>query len=103
MTKITYKKSIREYKTWKEQMICLFESQDLLGFVDGKTPPPPPSDHEESTEKLWRRTDRLIKGWILGTLGSLHAAVVGLNSSREVWLELENIFDIQIRADNNEV
>ncbi|XP_075497773.1 uncharacterized protein LOC142535009 [Primulina tabacum] len=79
-------------------MICLFESQDLLGFVDGQIPAPKESMDEQ---KLWRRTDLLITGWILGSITGTEVldAVVGLDSSREVWLELEKLF----KSDDNEI
>ncbi|XP_073152209.1 uncharacterized protein [Henckelia pumila] len=93
-------RSIKGYMLWKEQMICMLESQDLLGFIDGTTPSPPPdSDNGESMGKLWRRTDRLVKGWIFGSI--MHDAldaVVGLDSSMEVWLKLDNLFKIQTKT-----
>ncbi|XP_073034914.1 uncharacterized protein [Primulina eburnea] len=92
------KRSGKDYKIWKKQMICLFESQDLLGFVDGQIPAPKESMDEQ---KLWRRTDQLITGWILGSITGTEVldAVVGLDSSREVWLELEKLF----KSDDNEI
>ncbi|XP_073033544.1 uncharacterized protein [Primulina eburnea] len=91
-------RSTKDYKIWKKQMICLFESQDLLGFVDGQIPAPKESMDEQ---KLWRRTDQLITGWILGSITGTEVldAVVGLDSSREVWLELEKLF----KSDDNEI
>ncbi|XP_073150762.1 uncharacterized protein [Henckelia pumila] len=87
-----------DYGLWKEQMICLLESQGLLGFIDGQIPPPSsPIDDL----KLWRRTDRLVKGWILGSIGKdLLPKVLAESkgSSREVWLELENIFNHHIQT-----
>ncbi|KAL8036001.1 hypothetical protein ABFX02_12G131400 [Erythranthe guttata] len=92
------------YKAWKEQMLCLIEGQDLLGFIDG-TIPPPPSAPETSTStstttarggndyRLWRRSDRLLKGWILGSLHEdMVSEVSALETSRNVWLHLENTF-----------
>ncbi|XP_075475508.1 uncharacterized protein LOC142506209 isoform X2 [Primulina tabacum] len=88
--------SINDYKIWKEQMLCLLEGQELWGFIDGQIPSPSrtgeSTDHQE--HKLWRRTDMLIKGWILGSLGNdALAAVANVGSSRDVWLKLENIFN----------
>ncbi|XP_073156779.1 uncharacterized protein [Henckelia pumila] len=82
-------RSINDYEIWKEQMLCLLEGQGLLGFIDGHI-------SMDQDHRLWRRTDRLIKGWILGSLANDHdslAAVARLGSSREVWLSLENIFN----------
>ncbi|XP_073156783.1 uncharacterized protein [Henckelia pumila] len=96
LNKDNKERSIDDYKIWKKQMLCLFESQDLLGFVDGQIPPP-----EESMEKLWRRTDQLITGWILGSITGTDVldAVVGLDTSREVWLEVGNIFEAADSSD----
>lgn len=91
LNKDNLERSIKDYRIWKEQMVCLLKSQELLDFINDQIPP-----HEESMEdqKLWRRTDALIKGWILGSITGIDVldAVVGLETSREVWLELENIF-----------
>ncbi|KAG6411175.1 hypothetical protein SASPL_129253 [Salvia splendens] len=57
-----------EFKDWKEQMICLLESQDVMGFVNGEIVAPEKQEIEQY--KLWRRTDRLVKGWILGSIGT---------------------------------
>ncbi|KAL0345028.1 UNVERIFIED_CONTAM: hypothetical protein Sradi_4334100 [Sesamum radiatum] len=41
----------------------------------------------------WRRTDALLKGWILCSLNdNVVPTVTGLKTSREVWVELENKF-----------
>ncbi|XP_073278696.1 uncharacterized protein [Primulina huaijiensis] len=97
--------SINDYQIWREQMLCLLEGQELLGFIDGQIPPPSrpgeSTDHQE--HKLWRRTDMLIKGWILGSLGNdALAAVANVGSSRDVWLKLEIIFN-QIRYNHNRI
>ncbi|XP_042002580.1 uncharacterized protein LOC121751850 isoform X2 [Salvia splendens] len=81
-----------EFKDWKEQMICLLESQDVMGFVNGEIVAPEKQEIEQY--KLWRRTDRLVKGWILGSIGTdvLHQ-LRGSETARDVWLQLlENIF-----------
>ncbi|XP_073033542.1 uncharacterized protein [Primulina eburnea] len=98
LNKDNKERSINDYRIWKKQMICLFESQDLLGFVDGQIPPPKEPMDEQ---KLWRRTDQLITGWILGSITGTEVLdeVVGLDSSREVWLELEKLF----KSDDNEI
>lgn len=78
-----------KYKIWKEQMTCLVESQGLLGFINGETRRLP--DDEAHT---WRRSDRLVKGWILGSVGEdALLGVAALDTARDVWVELENIFN----------
>ncbi|XP_073152057.1 uncharacterized protein [Henckelia pumila] len=85
---------------WKEQMVCLLESQGLMSFVEGQIPPL----SEESPEHiLWKRTDKLIKGWILGSIGNdALAMMVGLSSSKEVWLKLRDIFNQNQASDSSE-
>lgn len=76
------------FKIWKEQMLCLLESQDVVGFVDGRIISPPSDD-----QKLWSRTDRLVKGWILGSIGrDAVDAVWEKKTARDVWTELDNVF-----------
>lgn len=99
------------YKSWKAQMLCLIESQDLLGYIDGEiSPPPPPDDGKRNSKKYvaWRRTDQLVKGWILGALSdkvvdSVVDTVVDLDmSARDVWFELEKAFaDHEIISDSS--
>ncbi|KAK4352462.1 hypothetical protein RND71_027980 [Anisodus tanguticus] len=74
------------YSLWKAQMICLLESQELVGFLDG-TFIQPLLDYLK-----WKRSDRLVKGWIFGTLTEqMLQNVVEKVSARDVWLELEEI------------
>lgn len=78
----------RNFKIWKEQMLCLLESQDLLGFVNGELLPAWKNAHNQR-----RRTDRLVKGWILGSVGKdVLERVWEKQTARDVWLELESIF-----------
>ncbi|KAL1540241.1 hypothetical protein AAHA92_24622 [Salvia divinorum] len=72
------------YETWREQMLCLFESQDLIGFIDGTS---------TNRDDVWRRTDWLIKGWTLGALtDEVIKTVVNLPSARAVWMKLKYKF-----------
>lgn len=102
------------YNIWKEQMLCLVESQGVLGFINGEILEPLPpekannvpeenskiSENVKYEQKLWRRTDRLVKGWILGSIGNdALGAVWELETAREVWLELEKIFNHEADAD----
>lgn len=79
------------FKIWKKQMLCLLESQEVMGFVDGKIPPPP--EDEKQQKLMWRRTDVLVQGWILGSIGKdALDAVWDKPTAREMWLELDEIF-----------
>ncbi|KAA8544476.1 hypothetical protein F0562_022484 [Nyssa sinensis] len=99
-----FKKTFDNYLQWKTQMLGLVESQDLLGFIDGTNTAPAemvtvPDDMtmkeiQNPEYLLWKRSDRLVKGWIIGSLKApVVNIVVGLNTARDVWIELQNKFD----------
>ncbi|CAI9271304.1 unnamed protein product [Lactuca saligna] len=113
---VTLKLSGRdEYEIWKTQMLCLLESHGMLGFIDGTLVIPQTSNNVSGKEKvgdhqthhkLWRRSDALVKGWILGALSkqTLTYVVDRLKEkvyqernaadfcAKEVWDELETMF-----------
>ena len=60
---------------WKTQMLNILESYDLQGFINGDTTSPPQFITVDETEPQqnpaflkWRRSDRLVKGWLTATL-----------------------------------
>ncbi|KAK6147604.1 hypothetical protein DH2020_018516 [Rehmannia glutinosa] len=96
-----HNKHSNNYRSWKEQMLCLMESQGLLGFVDGEIYPPEKAtdvdgkitNSNDYNYVVWRRSDRLVKGWILGAVSEeVVDSVVTFETARDVWLELENTF-----------
>ncbi|KAL3623601.1 hypothetical protein CASFOL_032417 [Castilleja foliolosa] len=99
--KLSGDKNSNNYISWKQQILCLIESQDLLRFIDGTIPPPQPppedpsataADSKDINNAAWR-TDRLVKGWILGALADpVLKKVVRFTTARDVWLELEMMF-----------
>ncbi|KAF3791835.1 hypothetical protein EJ110_NYTH12739 [Nymphaea thermarum] len=74
----------------------------MKGFLTGAISAPPENITDPANpQKLisnpryesWRRSDRLIKGWITGMLSeNVVGLVVGLNSSQEIWSTLINAF-----------
>jgi hypothetical protein len=96
---------------WSTLIIPYLEGQSLFGYVNGDTPCPPqfidstdPSTGT-STQTLnpaytaWYQQDKLILSLLLSTLSeSLLTHVVGLKTSREVWLTLERMFAAQSQA-----
>ncbi|GFP89174.1 ankyrin repeat ph and sec7 domain containing protein secg [Phtheirospermum japonicum] len=98
-SKLSGDKNSSNYFQWKQQILCLIESQDLLRFIDGTIPPPQPppkvpSDDDGSyiNNVVWR-TDRVVKGWILGALAdNVLKNVANFTTARDVWFELEKIF-----------
>ncbi|XP_060198744.1 uncharacterized protein LOC132627419 [Lycium barbarum] len=85
------------YVIWKAQMLCLLESQELVGFIDGTIQPPLDkitdyNGNQDNNYLMWKRSDRLVKGWILGSLTEkMLEKVVEKISARDLWLELEDI------------
>lgn len=78
----------------------LIEAQDLLSFVDGTGKEP--KEFIETDDKgeimnpeyvTWRRTDRLLKSLMIGTMTEdVLSLVVGLRTSRDIWMCLEETF-----------
>ncbi|XXG63790.1 hypothetical protein AAC387_Pa05g1894 [Persea americana] len=94
------------FPLWKTQIMGLVESQDMLGLIDDTCSMPeqflPTSSAEGASGAsqsvnpkyiAWRRSDRLLRGWITGTLSEkILGMVVGLNTATEVWKTLEDSF-----------
>ncbi|GKV51885.1 hypothetical protein SLEP1_g58504 [Rubroshorea leprosula] len=84
-------------------MLGLVESQDMYGFLNGETPMPKPcvtsaddgvtKDQPNPDFVAWKRSDRLLRGWINGTLSEeVLGLAVGLETSAEIWNALEEAF-----------
>ncbi|KAD6454933.1 hypothetical protein E3N88_09639 [Mikania micrantha] len=83
------------YFVWQMEMRCLLQSHDMLGFI---------SSHALGKEKvdddhmMWRRSDALVKGWILGSLSqqTLEKVVKPIPSkdltAKDVWDKLQTIY-----------
>ncbi|KAF5772479.1 putative ankyrin repeat-containing domain-containing protein [Helianthus annuus] len=87
-----------DYVAWKEQMLCLLDSQGMRGFIDGTFKKPqanggPKGKPEKTKYKEWSRSDALVKGWIFGSISEYNMDdVIGLETAHEVWNKLKNIF-----------
>ncbi|OMO49753.1 hypothetical protein COLO4_38403 [Corchorus olitorius] len=100
---VSLKFTSKNFLLWKTQILGLIESQDMLGFVNGATPMPKShvsKDEDVNQEKenpdyvVWRRSDRLLCGWITGTLSEeALGLVVGLETSAEVWKDGHSMAD----------
>ncbi|KAL8214586.1 hypothetical protein R6Q57_004035 [Mikania cordata] len=72
------------YPLWRSQMLCLIEGHDMLGFIDG-TLDSPPENHQ-----WWRRSDALIRGWMLGSLTEdVLTGTIGFKTAKDAWIHLE--------------
>ncbi|KAJ9551263.1 hypothetical protein OSB04_015308 [Centaurea solstitialis] len=93
---VTVKLSDRdEYDMWKTQMLCLLKSHGMLAFINNNFIP------TGGDEKFWRRSDALVKGWILGSLSKeaslclLHGFVSvadDLITAKQMWDKLTEMY-----------
>jgi hypothetical protein len=101
---ITLKLSPTNYPLWREQALALAESQDLVGHLTNEDPAPTQyttntTNSEQFTPKLtdefvtWRKADRLLRGWIIGTLSEeALGLVVGIDTAYAVWTALKDAY-----------
>lgn len=106
---VTLKLTPENYPLWREQMLALAESQDMVGLLTGEKTQPTmykvvattdqiPTEKENTKEMSpdyikWRKEDRLIRGWIIGTLSEeALSLVIGLDSSHSVWNALKEAY-----------
>ena len=95
------------YPLWHEQLLALVESQDMIGLLTGETTKPtmyknnPTTTETSITETKtfsnehlkWHKEDRLLCGWIIGTLTKeALGLVIGLESSQSVWNALKEAY-----------
>uniref|UniRef100_A0A0R0JZL1 Retrotransposon Copia-like N-terminal domain-containing protein n=1 Tax=Glycine max TaxID=3847 RepID=A0A0R0JZL1_SOYBN len=94
---ITLRLTPTNYPLWREQALALAESQDLVGHLMNDDPTPPqyttPNSNDTTNTKnfvpkltdefiAWRKTGRLLRGWIIGTLfEEALGLVVGLDTA----------------------
>lgn len=104
---ITLKLKPTNYPLWREQALALAESQDLVGHLTNEDPAPTqyttpdPKDTANSTQSAkitdeyvtWRKADRLLQGWIIGTLSEeALGLVVGIDTAYAVWSALKDAY-----------
>ncbi|KAA8542486.1 hypothetical protein F0562_023641 [Nyssa sinensis] len=108
---VSIKLTKANYLIWEAQMRNLIVSQNLVRFIDGQIVAPPQNNIDplhvrseitaeiENPEDLaWRRTDWLLKGWIMGSLSEEVLGLVVRSDSnsytaRDVWDRLAKEFD----------
>nr|GMD54198.1 Retrovirus-related Pol polyprotein from transposon TNT 1-94 [Ipomoea batatas] len=106
---VTLKLTPENYPLWREQLLALAESQDMVGLLTGEIKKPTMYKNNTTTagtsitdtatntlsdEYLrWRKEDRLLRGWIIGTLTEeALGLVIGLESSQSVWNALKEAY-----------
>ncbi|KAF6149562.1 hypothetical protein GIB67_003710 [Kingdonia uniflora] len=103
---VSLKLKSTNYLLWETQVLSLIESQDLLGFITGKTTQPEPEINDDNGEKILNpdllalvRTDRLVKAWITATISEeALGTVVGITTSNDVWNALANAYSQNSQA-----
>ncbi|OVA06897.1 hypothetical protein BVC80_8871g10 [Macleaya cordata] len=82
-------------------MLSILQSQELYDYVDPAVDPPPSelTDATSGTSRpnplysQWRKANQTLVTWLKSSLTNpIHATVVGLRTSREVWHSLETTF-----------
>ncbi|KAF6139718.1 hypothetical protein GIB67_006666 [Kingdonia uniflora] len=94
------------YLLWETQVLSLIESQDLRGFITGKTTQPEVEIDDDNGKKnmnldllAWVRTDRLVKVWITATISEeALGTVVDITTSNNVWNALSNAYSQILQA-----
>nr|GMC90612.1 Retrovirus-related Pol polyprotein from transposon TNT 1-94 [Ipomoea batatas] len=104
---VTLKLTPENYLLWREQLLALAESQDMVGLLTGEIKKPTMYKNNTTTagtsitdtntlsdEYLrWRKEDHLLRGWIIGTLTEeALGLVIGLESSQSVWDALKEAY-----------
>ncbi|KAG9443027.1 hypothetical protein H6P81_018881 [Aristolochia fimbriata] len=99
---ITHHASIKldrdNYLLWRQQFLPVFNSQSLMGFVDGSIKPPLKYSTKDSTTVTleytqWYALDQTIQSWIIATLSN--AAIgktIGLTSASAMWLKIQRAY-----------
>lgn len=72
---------------WKSAIEVALGCKFKLGFIDGSLCAPPATD---PLYRHWRRADCLVVSWLKNSISkSLIRAFAHINTSRELWIELE--------------
>ncbi|TYK10642.1 Retrovirus-related Pol polyprotein from transposon TNT 1-94 [Cucumis melo var. makuwa] len=96
---------------WKFQILTALEAYDLENFLESESEPP--SKYLISTEsssasatgtpnpayKVWKRQDRLISSWLLGSMSEeILNQMLHCKSAKEIWETLQGIFSSRYLA-----
>ena len=104
---VTLKLTPSNYPLWREQVLSLVESQDLIHHLTKETPILEKFTTTESNTTTndntstiltkafidWRKSDRLLRSWIIRTLfKEALGLVVGLDTTSAVWNALKEAY-----------
>jgi hypothetical protein len=96
------KLNTKNYLAWKTQFIPILNYQNLHGILNGSNPQPSPTKASSSDPnmeepnpeyEIWHKKDQMLLSWLFSSITEeIFPYVIGLTSSREVWMALENSF-----------
>ena len=104
---VTLKLTPSNYPLWREQVLSLAESQDLVHHLTNEVPAPTKfvTQNTDTTDEgntsstltkefiAWQKSDRLLRGWIIGTLSEeVLRLVIGLEMASTVWEALKDAY-----------
>ena len=101
---VTIKLSSSNYFLWKSQLLSILENRELIDYVDRTIKIPPRFTLENSQTPnikhvAWKHTDQRLFSLLLSSrTEKAMVEVVGLSTSREVWVALENTFNHHSKA-----
>ena len=97
---LTIKLTSSNYLLWRNQLIPLLTSQDLLGFLDGSVPAPSPKvigsnsiTQVNPAYTSWLTTDQTLLNLLYSSLTKESMSeVLGLSHAHKAWTTLEAFF-----------
>jgi hypothetical protein len=116
---INLKLSRDNYMLWQYLLASYLEGQNLFGYIDNSIPCPPKFISSTTTTsstssttttdsptlvpnpdyEVWVRQDKLILSVIISTISEdILVHIVGLHTSRDIWITLEKMFAAQSKA-----
>ncbi|XP_070040382.1 uncharacterized protein [Nicotiana tomentosiformis] len=79
------------YRSWRRGILRALSVKNKVGFITGKCKKPEPIS---ATLDQWERYDDMVTSWILNSLSKdLVDSLQYVNDARELWYELEDMYD----------
>ena len=71
-------------------MVCLMESNEMMGFINGRFKKP---QETGGNYWKWKRSDTLVRGWIFGSMcEDVMTTVMGHTTTKDVWIKLRTTY-----------
>ncbi|XP_070017233.1 uncharacterized protein [Nicotiana sylvestris] len=78
------------YRSWRRGVLRALSVKNKLGFITGECKNP---NSKSINFRQWERCDDMVTSWILNSLAKEEDSVEYVNSSVELWRELEDRYD----------